>query len=362
MRTLAIAVLAVVAIAIGGCKESRQEGQSLVPGAQPADKQAAAKPAEQPAGPGAETLATAGNQTIRRADVETMMRTELAALEAERYKVMRGGVDELVARALFDQEAAARGITSEQLQQTEITGKIPPPSDADVQKLYDDNREQMFGRTLDSVKGDLVSYLQRRSAQARTEAFVAELKQKYPTKIALRPPKVDIGVGSTPAKGPADAPVTVIEFSDYECPYCKSSQPAVQQMLADYGDKVRFAHRHYPLPFHPHAAPAAEAAMCANEQGKFWDYHEKLMAASDLSQANLQQLATDTGLDRTQFDQCVTIRKFRDAVQEDIAAGEAVGVNGTPAFFINGRLLDGAQSLPKFKQVIDEELEYGGQS
>ena len=129
-------------------------------------------------------------------------------------------------------------------------------------------------------------------------------------------------------------------------------------MLKNYGDKVRFVYRDYPLPFHEHARPAAEAALCANEQGKFWEYHDKLLAAKDLSAANLSRHGRRG---RTRPQEVRRLRRrgasSRSMIDKDVEAGQDAGVNGTPAFFINGRMLDGAQPFEKFKEVIDEELE-----
>jgi protein-disulfide isomerase len=305
----------------------------------------------------AETVATVGTKTIDRADVEKAVRAQLVEVENERYQALKTGLDQLIAEALYAQEAKARGVTVEQFQQTEIIDKVTQPTDAEITKIYDENKEQLNNAPLEQVKGQIVEYLQRKAVQARRDAVVEELKKKYPTKVALKPPVVEVSLGSTPPKGSPTAPVTIIEFSDYQCPFCKRVEPTVQEVLKAYGpDKVRFAYRNFPLPFHSDARPAAEAAGCAAEQGKFWEYHEKLMAAKDLSADNLKKLAGEVGVDQKQFDGCVAAQKFKDAIEKDVEAGEAAGVNGTPAFFINGRMLDGAQPFEKFKEVIDEEL------
>jgi protein-disulfide isomerase len=150
--------------------------------------------------------------------------------------------------------------------------------------------------------------------------------------------------------------VTIIEFSDYECPYCKQAEPTVDEVMETYGDKVRLFYRDYPLPFHNAAKPAAEAAHCANAQGKFWEYHQKLMASEELNAEAFKSLADGVGLERAKFDECLAKNDFADAIQKDMDDGEAAGVNGTPAFFINGRMIDGARPFEQFKEIIDEEL------
>src|SRR5262249_17398539 len=136
------------------------------------------------------------------------------------------------------------------------------------------------------------------------------------------------------------------------------AHPTVQQVLTTYGDRVRFVYRHYPLPNHPRARPAAEAAQCANEQGKFWPYYDRLFSnQSKLGDADLRQAAADLGLDAARFNDCVDSHKYKDVIDSDIKAGEQAGVSGTPAFFINGRPLSGAQPFDAFKRIIDEELD-----
>jgi protein-disulfide isomerase len=313
-----------------------------------------------PMSAGGETLATAGKKTISREEVEKEMRAQLGELEEQRYAIIRSGIDQLVAQALMEQEAEARKITIEELQKVEIIDKAGTPSDAEMKKLYDDNVSQMGGQSFDQVKDQVVNYLVRQRAEERARIYIGELKKKYPTKIALRPKTVQVELGSRPPLGSDKAPITIVEFSDYECPFRKRAEPVIKEVLKVYGDKVRVAYRDYPLPFHANARPASEAAHCAAEQGKFWQYHDKLMAASDLSADGLKAIAKTAELDQGKFDECVAAERFEAAINKDIAAGEAAGVQGTPAFFINGRMLDGAQPLEKFREIIDEELEYAG--
>jgi protein-disulfide isomerase len=168
---------------------------------------------------------------------------------------------------------------------------------------------------------------------------------------------VEVAADGRPARGPENAPVTIIEFSDFECPYCLRAHPTVQQVLSTYGDRVRFVYRHYPLPNHPNARPAAEASACAHEQGKFWPYHDRLFSsAGKLSAADLKQHAVELGLDAAQFNACVDGRKYRADVDADMQVAEKAGVSGTPAFFINGRVLGGAQPFEAFQRVIEDEL------
>ena len=302
-------------------------------------------------------VATVGTRSIGRQELEDHVRAKLIEIDNERYEALREGLDEIVADELFQQEAKARGVAPEALEAQEIAAKVSAPTDADVQKFFDQNKESLGGQTLEKVKPNIVEYLKQEREEERRQAFLKELKEKHKTTIALRPPVVQVEAGGRPERGGAKAPVTIIEFSDYECPFCKRAEVVVDQVMKTYGDKVRLVFRDFPLPMHPQARPAAEAANCANAQGKFWPYHAKLFAnQTALGEDKLKAYATELGLDATQFEGCLAKGEFKAAIDKDVADGEKVGVSGTPAFFVNGRMLSGAQPFEKFKEVIDEEI------
>jgi protein-disulfide isomerase len=309
------------------------------------------------AGAAGQTVATVGDRAISQSEVEEHIRAKLIELDNERYEAMREGLDEIVAEELLKQEAKARGMTPEALEKQEIEAKVTAPTDAEIQKLYDDNKAQLGGQTLEQLKPRIVEYLKNQKEEERRTAYLGELKKKYKTTVALKPPVVNVETAGRPERGAANAPVTIVMFSDYECPFCKRGETVIEQVMKAYPDKVRLVFRDYPLPMHPNARPAAEAAACANAQGKYWPYHDKLFAnQTALDEAKLKAYAQEVGLDTAKFDDCLTKKPFKTAIDRDIADGAKVGVNGTPAFFINGRMLSGAQPFDKFKEVIDEEL------
>ena len=301
-------------------------------------------------------VATIGTRTITRTQLEEHVRSELIELDTQRYDVLREGLDEMIAEELIEQEAKALGITPDALVQKEITSKAGKPTDDEIKQVYEANKDKLGGAPLDDVRPRIETYLQQSKIQARRQAYVTELRVKYKTVVTLRPPIVQVGLGTLPPRGDAKAPVTIVIFSDYECPFCKRAEVTVDEVRKTYGNKVRVAHRDFPLSFHQHAQPAAEAARCANAQGKFWEYHDKVFPSTDLSDEKLKALATEVGLDRAKFDACVKNREFKQAVDKDTAEGSGVGITGTPAFFVNGRMLTGAQPLEKFKELIDQEL------
>ncbi len=172
--------------------------------------------------------------------------------------------------------------------------------------------------------------------------------------------KAELSVDDDPSIGPKDAPITIIEFSDYQCPFCARAEPAVKRILESYKGKVNFVYRDFPLSFHQYAQKAAEASECADEQGKFWQYHdilfEKQQEWSSGGVSKLKEYAIGLGLDSKKFDECLDSGIYANEVQKDIEDGQNYGVSGTPAFFINGIEVSGAQPFDVFQKIIDSEL------
>ena len=183
-----------------------------------------------------------------------------------------------------------------------------------------------------------------------------QLKKDNQVSIKLSEPR-QVVEAKGPARGPPSAPVTLVEFSDFQCPFCGKAHDTVEQVMQTYAGKVKLVFRHFPLDFHKNAEKAAEASMCANEQGKFWEYHDVLFKNQQtLEVPQLKDHAKDVGLDTASFSACLDSGKYKKAIDEDMAAGQRVGVTGTPAFFVNGVMINGAQPFDEFKKVIDQEL------
>ncbi len=273
------------------------------------------------------------------------------------YEARRTALDEIIGNRLLDQEAKARGIDRATLTEREVASKVATPTEADVNAWYQANSGRVQGASLEQVKEPIRALLVRERALAARQQYLDTLRAKTTITVALDPPRVKVAEGGGAARGPANAPITIVEFSDFECPFCIRVFPTVTELLKTYGDRIRLTYRHYPLPNHPNARPAAEASACANEQGKFWEYHDRLFSSpGKLSGDDLKQHAVELGLNATDFNACVDARKYQKDVETDMAAGEAAGVSGTPAFFINGRPVFGAMPIENFKQIIDEEL------
>ena len=187
--------------------------------------------------------------------------------------------------------------------------------------------------------------------------LVDDLGNVYRGVVIPDNPRVEVESEGYPAQGPADAPVTIVEFSDFECPFCSRVVPTLERVKEEYGDKVRLVFRHFPLSMHPNAPKAAEASMCAHDQGKFWQMHDLMFEEQkQLSVVDLKSKAERLELDTEQFNQCLDSDKYADEVQQDMQAGQQAGVTGTPAMFVNGRLVSGAVPFEQIAPVIDSEL------
>jgi protein-disulfide isomerase len=305
---------------------------------------------------GAETVATIGDTEISREELETHVRPQLIELDNSRYEVLRGGVDQLIAQAVLQKEAAATGKTMEELINDNVIEKTEEPGEEEIAAIFEANKQQLGDTPIEAVRDRIVAMLRDRQEAELTRGYIGGLREKYDVTVRIDPPKVDVETGDLQVRGGKDAGVTIVGFSDYECPFCQRGEAVIAEVLADYGDKVRYFHRDYPLDFHANAIPAAIAARCANDQGKFWEYHDALFEGDALNDARYQELAAELELDREAFDSCRGDAATAAAIQADMAAGAAVGVSGTPAFFVNGRVLTGAQPLEAFKQIIDEEI------
>jgi protein-disulfide isomerase len=194
--------------------------------------------------------------------------------------------------------------------------------------------------------------------QQRRAEYAASLRTKANVRILIDPPRTDVVADDDPAKGPADAPVTIVTFSDFQCPYCSRVNPTLARLKDRYGDSLRIVFRDFPiLQLHPQAAKAAEAGACANEQGKFWQMHDLMFANQQkLDVASLKQHAATLGLDAAAFETCLDSGKHTAEWQKDAADAEKAGVQSTPAFFVNGRPVVGAQPYEAFAEIVNDEL------
>jgi len=317
---------------------------------------------------GSDVLAQVQGEQILRSDVEKTAANALDQLETERirfeaqekykrHRILQNAIDGLTSERVLALEAAAKGVSREQLLSQEVDAKIEPPTDQEVEEYYQRNQKRFQGSKEDALPHVTRIVERSKLAAARTE-YIDSLKNKYAVETYLPPLRMDVPSNGFPSMGPSDAPVTIVEFSDFECPYCSRLADTVKKVAQNYPESVRLVFRQFPLQrIHPNAQKAAEAALCAADQGKFWPMHDLMFEdQKNLKIEDLKKKAELLELDSEAFAECLDSSKHEEAVRTDLYDGVRVGVSGTPAMFINGRPLTGQVPYESIVAIVEEEL------
>ncbi|RME25452.1 MAG: hypothetical protein D6798_08955 [Deltaproteobacteria bacterium] len=306
-----------------------------------------------------------GNVTY--GDLKNQIGSHLIQMEVEyltnRYQTESQAADQLLTQKLIEAEAEKRGISPDDLVKAEVEDKTEPPTEDEIQEIYQAMQRQLRGRPLEEVRGPITQQALQRKQQQRFSEWVAQLKEATGAKVTVPfpdLPRLDVSVDDDPMIGNKDAPVTIVQFAEYQCPYCGRANDTMERILKDYDGKVRMVFRDFPLSFHDRAIPAAIAANCADKQGKYWEMHDRLMSNQRaLTDSDLESYAKDAGLDLAAWNECRQDPAIAAEINADMEAGAALGVSGTPAFFVNGIMLSGALPYDMFAQIIDKELGEG---
>jgi protein-disulfide isomerase len=349
---LLAAVLAVV-LAVAACSRSTSPSGAASPAR-------AAKPAiaaTASAAPSGSVVAEVNGAPILASELDEKAAGRLAHVRQEEYDIRRQALDELISERLIAAEAAKRRLSTEALIQREVDAQAAPLDASAVEQIYEQNKAR-FGMKRDEAIARIRQYLGDRAKAERRAAWEKELRAAARVAVRLEAPRTAVAIpAGAPSTGPAAARVTVVEFTDYQCPFCHRAQDVIDQVLQRYAGRIRYVHLDFPLDGHSQALPAARAARCAGEQGKFWEYHRGLMTApGTLDAADLQRRAAALRLDTRSFDACVSSGRYDEAIQASLREGDELGVTGTPAYFVNGRMLSGARPIESFTELIDEEL------
>jgi protein-disulfide isomerase len=304
-----------------------------------------------------EVLARVGSSSITRATVEEAVASELQRLEQERYQLLERGMEQAIESELIELEAASRELTREKILEEVYAGLEAPTAEA-IDAFYEENKSRI-NQPKEQISGQIADYLTQLDRQKAYQAFLAGLKERYQVQRLLEPLRIDIAEADhAPFAGTADAPVRIVEFSDFQCPYCQRLAPTLDRIVEEYGDRIQLVFRQFPLDIHADAQKAAEASLCAAQEGKFWEMHDRMFAdIQALSVEHLKASAASLELDASTFAECLDSGRYAEQVALDMEAGRLAGVTGTPAIFINGRFLSGAQPYERIAALIDDELE-----
>lgn len=310
--------------------------------------------------------AEVAGQVITMEELEAPFLTRVHEMQQEIYRLKKQRLDQMVADLLLYKEAQALGISVQDLVSDEVLSKTPMVTDAEVDGYLEENRGRMadWKGTEEELKDRVRTYLQQQRNLQAVMKFSKSLESKYGVVVHLKepsPPRTRVDLAGSPSLGPADAPVTIVEFSDYQCPACRQVHEVVLRMRAKYGTQLQWVFKDYPLKMHKDAERVAEAAHCAGDQQKFWEYQNALYASTEeLSTERLQALAARLGLAPEPFKACLDEGKYRAKVQKGLEDAKKAGVDRTPTFLINGKMYRGAFADERFSRLIEEELKSVG--
>ena len=288
----------------------------------------------------ARVLAIVNDKQITQGDIETSLRPLIFTVQEQVYALRKQDLELKVNDTLLTQAAQKKGITTRALLEAEVNAKVPEVTDAQAQAFYDQNKDRISGEFA-QLKPQIIQYIRENKEQEATLAFAEQLRRASTLQINITAPESPafaISTDDQPVKGSAKALVTIVEFTDFECPSCARQLPVLERIVSEFGDRVRLVVRDFPLSQHANARKAAEAAEAAREQGKYWEYAARLFVnQSALGVEKLKQYATEVGLDRARFDAALDSGKFAEKVQRDLIEGQKLGVNGTPSLYVNGK-------------------------
>ena len=302
-------------------------------------------------------VASVNNIEITQKQVDESVATRIYPLQQQLYAIRKAALENLVTTKLLESEAAARGLSIEELRRRLTLGEINVTR-AQVEEAYTQNASFFASMSPDEARERLRLDLENQARMKHYRTGLEALRKKWTVNLNLPPPSfvLELDDGLSPAKGSSKPLVTIVEFSDFECPFCSAVQNTLRQIVQSYGRDVRLVFKHLPSEGHRNSLPAARAAYCAAEQDRFWQFHDALFASKNLSPAVFMQIATDLGLGLPKFQACLSSEQSRTAIVKDIETARLFRIESTPSFIVNGKLIQGALSFADFQKIIEHEL------
>lgn len=287
-------------------------------------------------------------------DVERKRSGSLFQARNTFYQAERKAVEEFIDEYLLEKQAEKEHLTVPQLLERHVASTLPKDPSEESLRLYFEGVNT--AESYETVRPQILEHIRTARMEKAKTAYVKGLRSQATIAMHLPVPRVPVNMKDTPMRGPADAKVMIVEYADYECPYCQTIQPVLETVQSEYKGKMAFAYKDVPLPMHSHAEKAAEAAHCADKQGKYWEYHDKLFESKQLDVSQLKEHAKALKLDTNAFNKCLESGEYADLVKAQLNEAQGFQIQGTPSFFINGRYFGGGLTVEQFRAVLDEEL------
>jgi protein-disulfide isomerase len=298
-------------------------------------------------------VAEVGGVKVTMEDLEREESAKLLSAQYTYYRVEAKALNDLIDKKLLEQKAKSENITVDELIDREIKSKVKDPTEDQMKVYYEGvGTDQPY----EAVRGKILEKIRQLRTEKASEAYLSTLRVSTTVSIMLAPPMATLESESADAGTGDKGKLTLVEFADYECPYCQKVAADVNKLRADLGDKINFTYKDFPLQMHARAEKAAEAARCAGKQGKFWEFHDEIFHSKELDVDQLKAQARALNLNSADFDKCLDSGEETAAVEKDRKEGETLGINGTPSFFINGHFLSGALDYTALRQIVDQQL------
>jgi len=300
-----------------------------------------------------QVVAKVSGDNLTLADLQQKEGGKLLQAEYQYYLNERKALEELIDNQLLEDQARSKNVTLDQLLQNEVYKNVKDPTEDQLQVYYEglDTQEPYA-----AVREDVLQHIRELRRSKAKLAYVNDLRKQAKINITLLPPSADVDISKAPTNGSLHAPVVLVEFADYECPYCQKVNPQIQQLKKEYGDNLTIVFKDFPLPMHHGSEKAAEAARCAGEQGKFWLYHDVLFYSKQIEVDALKEHARVLNLDTEKFDTCLDSGAETAAVKKDLEEAKGLGLTGTPSFFVNGHFFSGVVDYAALKDMVSQQM------
>jgi protein-disulfide isomerase len=298
-------------------------------------------------------IAEIGGQKITADELEQKQAGKLLQAKYKYYLAERDALEQFIDDQLLDMQAKKEGVTLDELFKRHVAIHVPEPTEDQLRFYYEGVQTD---ESYESARPNIIDTVHQLRTKKARDAYIAELRAQYGVVVELNQPSAHVDVANAPRLGPENAPVQIVEFADYECPYCQKVNDDLARVRDQFPNQVSLVYKDFPLPMHPLAARAAEAARCAGAQGKFWEYHDSLFQTKKLQVSALKEEARTLKLDGARFDQCLDGGEQIAPVKKDSAEGQRLGIQGTPSFFINGHFMSGSIGFMKLRETVLQEL------
>ncbi len=309
----------------------------------------------------ARVFATVNGKRVTSGDVEEALKPLIFGVQEQVYNLRKQSLDMKINDLLLEEEAKKKNVAAAALFEAEVLPRVKAVTEEDARKLYEERKAGVQG-SFDELRPQIIQYLQNRAQSKAAEEYAEQLKKTATVQVFLKlpdSPVFEIAIDDRPWKGGASAQITIVEFTDYECPSCGATQPVLEEVVKEFGDKVKLVVRNFPLAQHTHAFKAAEASEAAREQGKYWEYAALLFTNQKALEVDkLKEYASQLGLDRKKFDAALDSGRFSGKVKRDMADGDKIGVDSTPSVFINGKRAR-ERTRDEMKAAIEAALKEG---